>query len=224
MGKKHKLGFQQAIGEKAGLYACLNDDNLSDNLHSIKSAIYKKRIAWLDENFDRVSKKLKGLSPVEKAFTLVFFEYMGIDPKYIETEFFPERKKAEAVFIRSSNPCPYLEAFKILGFDDKTHLNCCKMTLEEPVYYFANEFLRRDGVPYGVWFSRNYEDWNDIIGLGETGAGIRPQTQECQEYFIDRSLQVSEYFKFRAYEEMFRQNLRINFKEAFDIANYPFTR
>jgi hypothetical protein len=204
---------QEVIEEKVKLLRPLID--WSVNPLKIRDKIYWKRIKWFEENYLRVSEKLKKYpTPVGKASDLVFFEYMGIDPKDIDFTFFPNREDAEAVFIRSKNFCPYLEVFKRFNLRPDYY---CHMVLEEPVTDFANAFLAKEGFKFGVWFGRNYYDRNLELGLGETGAGIRPCADECQEYFIDRSLQFSDRGRFKAYLEMFKANLKIDYKDAREL-------
>lgn len=211
---------QSAIEEKYELFKDLEGcpfGKLSDVEHKIRNKIYWKRIKWLDENFERVSKKLRDCkTPVEKAFMLVFFEYMRIDPKDVEFEFIPKRRNAKAVYIRSNNFCPYHELFtKKLKLDSRKSVDYCRYFLEGSVERFANTFLAKEGVKYGIWFKRNYYDMQDeFLGMGPTGAGIRPLIDHCQEYFIDRS----DYFEFRALEEMCQRNLQISIEDARKIA------
>ncbi|MCD6590790.1 MAG: hypothetical protein J7K72_02350, partial [Candidatus Aenigmarchaeota archaeon] len=76
----------------------------------IRDKIRNKRLGWLEENYERVSKELKNVkTPVEKAFRLVFLEYMRIDPNDLEVTFIPDGGGAEAIYIYSKNFCPYLE-------------------------------------------------------------------------------------------------------------------
>ena len=57
----------------------------------IRDKIRNKRLGWLEENYERVSKELKNVkTPVEKAFRLVFLEYMRIDPNDLEVKFIPD--------------------------------------------------------------------------------------------------------------------------------------
>jgi len=58
----------------------------------IRDKIRNKRLGWLEKNYERVSKELKNVkTPVEKAFRLVFLEYMRIDPNDLEVTFIPDR-------------------------------------------------------------------------------------------------------------------------------------
>jgi hypothetical protein len=216
---------QRSVEEKVELFRGLKERGLedsewSDRLHQIKNKLWRKRTAYVKNNFEMLKERLKGYkTPVEKAFRLVFFEYMGIEPEDIEFEFFPSRKGAKAVFIRSKNFCPYLHAFKELGLDSAYY---CEFVLEKSVESMANEFLlnpeqdRKEGVVFG----RNYHDISDMMALGWTGAGIRPYEEECQEFFIGLSLFLNHPVQYRAIRKMFKSNLTIPYREAKKIVTY----
>jgi ferredoxin-thioredoxin reductase catalytic subunit len=216
---------QIAVEEKIELFRGLKEGRLedgewSDRLHQIKNKVWRKRTEWVKNNFEQLRERLKGYkTPVEKAFRLVFFEYMGIEPEEVELEFFPNRKRAKAVFIRSKNFCPYLAAFNELELDPACY---CELVLEKSVEKMANEFLlnpEQDNKT-GVIFGRNYHDVSDMMALGWTGAGIRPYEEECQEFFIDLSLFLHHPVQYRAIRKMYERNLKIPYKEAKKIVTY----
>ena len=213
---------QRAIQEKVDLFREIAERGFScDREHSVRTAIYRKRQGWLEENFEQVSRNLQDYpSAVEKAFRLVFLEYMKINPDGVGTEFLPSRRGAKAVYIRSRNFCPYLEAFRQLGLRPDDSVRYCEMSLAESMTSLANAFLAREGFRYGVWFGRNYYDHSDLLALGQDGGGIRPIVPECQEYFIDDSLRFLDPVEFRAYEEMCKSNLRVGYEDARKIAQW----
>src|SRR3989338_10929909 len=85
---------QRAIQEKVDLFREIAERGFScDREHSVRTAIYRKRQGWLEENFEQVSRNLQDYpSAVEKAFRLVFLEYMKINPDDVGTEFLPSRR------------------------------------------------------------------------------------------------------------------------------------
>lgn len=120
----------------------------------VHEVLKQKRLAWWEENKDKLN--LTGSLP-RQAFTMVLFEYMGINPKDIEVVYEDERK----ITWRSFNFCPILEACQRLGLDTRI---VCKETDEESVQDFIaclNPKLR---------FSRSYER-------------IRPYAEYCEETF-----------------------------------------
>ncbi|NIP41039.1 MAG: hypothetical protein GTN37_04395 [Candidatus Aenigmarchaeota archaeon] len=215
---------QRAVEEKIKLFEKLKEKDLpdgewSDRIHAIKNEIWRKRTGYVKENFVELNEKLKKYkTPVERAFRLVFFEYMKIDPKDVEFEFFPNKRRAKAIFIRSHNFCPYQHAFKELGFNSVWY---CEFALGKSIESMANEFLLHpeQNKKSSVVFGRNYKDYR-TRELGQTEAGIRPYEDECQEYFIERSLQLHDPIRYKAIERVFKTNLKIPYKEAKRIVSY----
>jgi hypothetical protein len=200
---------QRAIEEKIELLRPLTDPSKDKirEIDRIRVHIHEKRMKWLEENYDQVSNNLNGCrTAVEKAFRLVFFEYMKINPGDLECKFFPEGGNAEALFIKSRNFCPYSIAFQKLGSHSTDELSYCgmycKMFLEESVEYLANEFLQRKGFKYGVIFGRNYKRIDNYAG--KKSSGIRPVLNHCQEYFLDERLNCIEVL---VYKKRFRFDL-----------------
>lgn len=214
---------QRAIEEKIELLKNLTEEKRMadhkkwrDELNRVRKVKNQKRFGWLEENFEELYKRLKKYrTPVEKAFRLVFFEYMKIDPKHIKYKFIPNREKAKAVFIRSRNFCPYEKAFEKLGIETYYY---CKLFLEEPVAEMANKFFIKDGEKQGVEFGRNYCDSRRSILFNTTTAGIRPYIDECREFFIDEGLKYSwnpiHQIKYEAYMRMLRSDMTISKREA----------
>jgi len=85
-----------------------------------------------------------------------------------------------------------------LEFEPDESIYYCKHFLEGPVESLANRFLEEEGLPR-VFFGRNYD------------AGIRPVSDECQEFFIDTSVGVDE---FKALKMVCKSNLKIDLEYA----------
>jgi hypothetical protein len=126
--------------EKAGSYA------------RIREELLQKRLGWYEQNKDRLD--LKG-SDVRKAYALVLFEYMHIDPKEVPVTYEDERK----ITWVSHNFCPILEACNRLGLDTR---KVCKVGWEESVQALIEKINPK------LRFSRNYN-------------ALRPHGDYCEE-------------------------------------------
>ncbi len=123
------------------------------SLEEIKQVIITKRLDWYEKNKDKLN--VKG-TEVEKAFHILLFDYMQINPEDIKIV---ERIDNKIVF-RSYNYCPILGACKKLGLDTK---KVCKAINESSV----NDFLKK--INPKLEFGRSYEE-------------IRPYKDYCKEW------------------------------------------
>lgn len=122
------------------------------NYRQIHKEQKKKRLAWREVNKDRLH--LTGFLP-RQAFTMVLFEYMGLDPD--EVPVFHEDETS--ITWRSFNFCPVLEACKRLGLDTRV---VCREGYEESVQDLIS------CLSPNLQFSRNYPD-------------LRPYGEYCEE-------------------------------------------
>lgn len=120
-------------------------------------SITKRRIAWLKENKKDVLAKYAGLPDEEKAYRILYFDHMKINPEHSKLTKISDGK----IKIESWSFCPYLEACKKLGLDTKF---VCREIGESSCQKFCEMINPR------IKFSRNYKN-------------IRPYSNFCEEYF-----------------------------------------
>jgi GNAT superfamily N-acetyltransferase len=118
--------------------------------------VTRKRIAWIRQNCPNAPGK-DPLSP-RQAFELLFLEYMGLSsedlPVILETD--------QQITWLSKNPCPTLEACKVLKLDTRL---VCRAIFETPTQAFLS------GLDPQLKFIRSYEE-------------IRPYANHCQESIL----------------------------------------
>ena len=120
---------------------------------SIEAGITEKRINWLKEN-EQILAGLEG-DDLEKAYHLLLMDYLGIDPREV-----PVVEKTERRIVwRSRNPCPVIEACRVLGLDTR---EICKRVYERPAQALVSKINPE------LLFKRNYEK-------------IRPHASYCEE-------------------------------------------
>jgi hypothetical protein len=118
----------------------------------LEDIVLEKRMAWLDEK--RVA-PISTLNPVERAYHLFYHDYLGLKEGDVEVvERTPRR-----ITMRWSNPCPTLEACKVLDIDTGF---VCKRAYEGPTRAFVTR------VHPDLRFPRNYDR-------------IRPHSPFCEE-------------------------------------------
>lgn len=148
-------GQQREIENKVKLLKKLKTGEIT--LKDLARLSTEKRTAWLKENKESVLAKYTNLPDEEKAFRIIYFDYMNINPEHCVFKRISDGK----IRIDSHNFCPYLEACKQLGLDTKT---ICKQIGEPSIQkmcHLINPKLK---------FRRNYEN-------------IRPHCDFCEEYF-----------------------------------------
>ena len=145
---------QMAIDKKLEQLRKVKEGLLSSQ--ELASLITRKRVSWFEQNMHAVLEKYEGMSVEEKAYRMICFEEMGINPKHSKMTRAGERK----IIIESRNFCPYLIACQELGLDTRY---VCREIVEpsiQAVCKMINPNLR---------FSRNYQN-------------IRPHSDFCEEY------------------------------------------
>jgi len=140
--EKKLLEYALAVGEEIG----------RDRAFKIlEKLLTQKRIAWLKKNQEKLD--LSG-TEVEKALQLICQKF-EINPRNLKII---EKTPAKIVY-QSFNPCPILEACKVLSLDTR---EVCKKAYEKSVIDFLKVFNPR------LTFKRNY-------------AKIRPYAKYCEE-------------------------------------------
>jgi hypothetical protein len=128
-------------------------DSGPDNWESLGLELTRRRTAWFEENGSQITPHLEG-SEVERAYRLILMK-VGIAEKEAPII---EKTDGRLVF-HSENPCPALDACKILGFDTRV---VCRLHSEE-----ATDALIKKLNPK-LKFTRNY-------------ARLRPYSPFCEE-------------------------------------------
>ena len=146
---------QKAIEEKFEQLKKVKEGRLTPK--ELADLITQRRARWMEENLESVLPKYKLLAPEERAYNIIFFDHMKINPAHSRMI----RVSPEKIRIESYNFCPYLEACRFLGLDTR---QVCK-EIGEPSMQRVCEMVHP-----GLRFSRNYEN-------------IRPQNSSfCEEY------------------------------------------
>ncbi len=147
---------QKAIEEKLEQLRKIKDGTLGPK--ELADLITKRRISWFEENKKAVLAKYEGLSDEEKAYRIICFDHMKINPDHSKMIRISKNK----IRIESCNFCPYLEACKKLGLDTRY---VCKEIVEPSIQKMCEMINPR------LKFSRNYQK-------------IRPHHCDfCDEYF-----------------------------------------
>jgi tRNA(Arg) A34 adenosine deaminase TadA len=126
------------------------------SLAEIQARAARKRLAWLDERFHG-SSPARPVTP-RRAFELLFFEYMGLDPRSLEVT---TDNEDEIAWV-SRNLCLTLGACAALGLDTRT---VCRGAYEKS----TQAFLSRPDPE--LRFLRSYER-------------IRPYADGCWESIV----------------------------------------
>lgn len=119
--------------------------------------ITQRRITWAREHLEEMLTKYQGLSPLEQAYRIIYFEHMKINPQHSQMEQISPNK----IKIKSYNFCPYLEACIKLDLDTRF---VCKEIGEHSIQKVCQMIHPQ------LKFSRNYKK-------------IRPHHRGfCEEY------------------------------------------
>ena len=147
---------KKAIKEKIEQLRKIKDGTLTSR--ELANLITRRRVSWFEENKNIVLLKYKNLPDEEKAYRVICFEHMKINPKHSNMVRISKGK----IKIESYNFCPYLEACKKLDLDTRF---VCK-EIGEPSIQRVCELINPN-----LKFSRNYKK-------------IRPRNCDfCEEYF-----------------------------------------
>ena len=131
------------------------------DLRAIQKEAAEKRVAWLEERgYSRPPGWPLPIEPVSprRAFELLFFEYMGLNPGELPVE---EESDSRITWL-SLNPCSTLGACRRLGVDTRT---LCRAVYEKPVQTFLSRLDPR------LRFVRDY-------------SAIRPYAPHCRETIV----------------------------------------
>ncbi len=120
---------------------------------SLESKILSKRLAWFENNKETILPQLRG-TDVEKAYQLILIKLDIAE----NNAFITERSPGKIVF-HSMNPCPTLEACKIMGLDTR---KVCRAITEKP----TEELIKK--INPKLRFTRNYNI-------------LRPYAEYCEE-------------------------------------------
>ncbi len=145
---------QKEIVKKTNLLEKVKNGDLT--LRELAELHIKKRVSWFMDNKDAVLTKYIGLPDEEKAYKIIYFDYMKINPKHCNVIKLGEGK----IKIESHNFCPYLEVCKKLGLDTKLVCKESESSIQQ-ICKLINPNMK---------FRRNYEN-------------IRPYVNFCEEYF-----------------------------------------
>lgn len=146
---------QKAIEEKKEQLRKVKEGTLLPR--ELADLITQRRVNWIKKNLGTMLKKYSSLDALEKAYKIICFDHMGIDPEKSKMTRISPRK----IRIDSYNFCPYLEACKELGLDTRF---VCREIGEPSI----REMMRR--ISPNLKFSRNYQN-------------IRPHNPDfCEEY------------------------------------------
>jgi len=104
---------QKAIEEKLEQLKKVKDGTLTPQ--ELADLITQRRVLWFEENKNAVLSKYHGLPDEEKAYRIIFFDHMKINPEYSKMARLDKGK----IRAESYNFCPYLEACRKLGLDTR---------------------------------------------------------------------------------------------------------
>lgn len=133
--------------------------NIKDRVLTTPELVYilsKRKLVWFNEHKKDLLDKYKDLTPEEKAYRIVFLDYMGIDEKHLNIQRISKNK----IRILSKNPCPFLEACYEVGLPTDY---VCKHINEAPIQELVSQIHPK------LQFSRNYDN-------------IRPNHNHCEEF------------------------------------------
>jgi tRNA(adenine34) deaminase len=126
------------------------------SLQDIEAEVTRKRLDWLEKKFPGVSDP--GIHSPRQAFELFFFDYMGLDQANLPVI----QEGPDEIVWRSENPCPTLEACRLLAMDTRI---VCKAAYERSTQAFLSRLDPR------LHFLRSYSE-------------IRPYTAYCLERIV----------------------------------------
>ncbi len=130
-----------------------NEIGFDKALEYLEKCVIEKRIAWLNENLNKIEKTG---NPIDDAYKIFYEIYLGISaPK--DGEIVEKTKKK--LITRWWNHCPVLEACKRLGLDTR---EICKKVYHKPTQLFLSKINPK------LKFDRNYSH-------------IRPYVPYCEE-------------------------------------------
>lgn len=149
--------YRQSKEDSTALFQAVlsvaDEIGLDRALAYLEQCVIEKRLAWLDQNLNRLNRTD---DPVLDGYHLFYEIYLGVstptDGEIVE-------KTGHKMISRWWNHCPTLEACKLLGLDTR---KICKQVYHQPVQVFL---LR---VHPKLRFERNYES-------------LRPRTAYCEE-------------------------------------------
>lgn len=145
----------KSIEKKLGELSKVKDGVLSPQ--ELADLTTQRRVSWFNANRDVVLVKYRELPDEEKAWRIICFDHMKINPEHSKMT----RISPTKIRIDSYNFCPWLEACLKLGLDTRY---VCK-GMGEPSVQKICEMINPN-----LKFSRNYEK-------------IRPYAPFCEEYF-----------------------------------------
>ena len=125
----------------------------SQDLYEIEAEVTRKRLDWLERKFP--GNIDPGIHSPRQAFELLFFSYMGLDEKELPVV----EESAGAIIWNSGNPCPTLEACRLLNMDTR---QVCRAAHEKSTQAFLSRLDPR------LRFLRSYSE-------------IRPFFPYCRE-------------------------------------------
>ncbi|MBU4142813.1 hypothetical protein KJ590_02315 [Patescibacteria group bacterium] len=126
------------------------------DLMKLANLITKRRTDWFKAKKRDILKKYQDLPVEEKAYRIIYFDHMKINPEHSKMT----RVNRKKIRIESHNFCPYLEACKELGLDTKL---ICKEVGEPSIQALCKVIDKK------LKFSRNYKK-------------IRPHYHFCEEF------------------------------------------
>jgi len=126
------------------------------SLGEIEAAVTRKRLDWLERKFPGGSDS--GIHSPRQAYELLFFDYMGLNEKEQPVV---EENPDEIIWL-SSNPCPTLEACRLLAMDTR---KVCRAAYEKSTQAFLSKLDPR------LRFLRSYSE-------------IRPFSPHCRERIV----------------------------------------
>lgn len=178
--------------------------------------ITQQRFKDIDDNLPRLEKDLgKYNTSVQKAFYLMTHRLIwGLKENDLNPRFYPDSENPIAAFWEARNPCPYDNAMCRLNFSVPEKVEACETYLHDSTASMFNHFLRKIRMP-PIFFGRNYDDHNDILGIpdGPVGlTGIRHFNEGgCQEWIYQSDLPLKEKQK---YVMMFKTCFLYDYKDA----------
>jgi len=148
---------QEAIEEKVSQLQDIVSGLVSSR--ELADIITQRRVTWYEENRDLLNSRYIGFPDEEKAYRVIFFDHMHIDPERSVMS----RIEFGRIKIESHNFCPYLEACNILNLDTRI---ICKEIGEPSIQRVCGMINPK------LEFSRNYRK-------------IRPYNEfYCEEYIV----------------------------------------
>jgi len=137
-----------------------------EDFRLVEKRVTSKRLEWLgQQELGRPSGWPLPIDPIlpQRAFDLLFFEYMGLAPEDLPVV---EVSESRVTWL-SRNPCPTLEACSRLGLDTRT---VCRSIYEKPAQIFLSQLDPR------LRFVRDY-------------SVIRPHAPHCRESIVQLDLE-----------------------------------